>query len=151
MKRMIRLIVAVIILCTPLFSQTPLVDTTTIRGAILKVMEDQREGWNKGSIEQFMQGYAQSDSLRFGSGGSVTYGWNEMLERYKKRYSTKEQMGTLIFGGVTVSVLSNDAAMVFGRWELQRAKDVPRGLFTLLFRKIGGKWQIVHDHTSTGE
>jgi hypothetical protein len=27
----------------------------------------------------------------------------------------------------------------------------PNGLFTLLFRRIDGKWRIVHDHTSASE
>ena len=97
-----------------------------------------------------MQGYAQSDSLRFASGGTVTYGWNSMLERYKKSYPTKEKMGLLTFADITVDIISNDAAIVFGKWSLKREKDEPWGLFTLLFKNKSGVWRIVHDHTSSG-
>jgi ketosteroid isomerase-like protein len=27
----------------------------------------------------------------------------------------------------------------------------PHGLFTLVLRRMGGAWRIVHDHTSSGE
>lgn len=138
-------------LCSYLLSQTASVDTSNIRSMILSVIDQQVNGWNDGSVEEFMQGYARLDSLRFASGGSVTYGWNAMLERYKRRYSSKEMMGTLVFSDISISVISNDAALAFGTWTLQRQKDRPQGLFTLLFRKIDGQWKIVHDHTSSAE
>lgn len=120
------------------------------RSKILTVIERQVDGWNKGNIEEFMQGYAKSDSLRFASGGTVTFGWNNMLSRYQRRYSTKDSMGTLIFTGISVELLSNESALAFGVWRLKREKDQPWGLFTLLFKNINGEWRIVHDHTSSG-
>ncbi len=122
----------------------------TEKAEILSVIQHQVDGWNDGNIEAFMQGYAKSDSLRFASGGSVTYGWKNMLSRYQKRYSTRDSMGTLIFTGIAVDLISNDAAVAFGTWKLKREKDQPWGLFTLLFKKFNGEWRIVHDHTSSG-
>ncbi len=58
-------------------------------------------------------------------------------------------MGTLTFSDLDVTVLSPDAAMVLGRWHLQRAKDEPHGRFTLIFRRMKQGWRIVHDHTSS--
>lgn len=116
---------------------------------ILSVIQRQIEGWNNGKIETFMQGYAQSDSLRFASGGTVTYGWKTMLDRYKKSYSSREKMGVLRFTDMSIEMVSADAAIIFGRWILKRKEDEPQGLFTLLFRKTNGEWRIVHDHTSS--
>ncbi len=39
-------------------------------------------------------------------------------------------------------------ALVLGRWRLQRKRDPVGGNFSLLFRRIAGRWLIVHDHTS---
>jgi ketosteroid isomerase-like protein len=117
---------------------------------ILAVVQHQVKGWNNGDIETFMQGYARTDSLRFASGGKVTYGWTTMLERYRKGYPTRSAMGTLTFTDITVELLPPGAAMVFGTWRLKREKDEPWGLFTLLFKNINGEWRIVHDHTSSG-
>ncbi len=95
-----------------------------------------------------MAGYANLPTLRFASGGAVTYGWQETLERYKARYPDRATMGMLTFSGLDTTVLSPDAALVFGHWQLRTEKGNPGGLFTLLFRKAGVGWQIVADHTS---
>lgn len=102
-----------------------------------------------------MQGYWQSDSLRFASGGNINRGWKTTLERYQKSYPDKAAMGKLTFSNLETTVLSADAALVFGKWELTREqdktdKDRPHGLFTLTFRKTPQGWKIVHDHTSSG-
>jgi ketosteroid isomerase-like protein len=70
------------------------------------------------------------------------------LERYKKTYPDKAAMGHLRFSDIDITVVSSDAALVFGRWHLDRAKDELNGLFTLFFRQTPEGWRIVHDHTS---
>lgn len=122
----------------------------TDRQRIRSMLERQVQGWNNGNIEAFMQGYARSDSLRFASGGTVTYGWATMLDRYQKGYPTRSAMGTLAFSDISVELLPPNAAMVFGTWRLKREKDEPWGLFTLLLKNYNGEWRIVHDHTSSG-
>lgn len=126
-------------------------ETLQRENEIRTVLNAQVAAWNAGSIEHFMEGYAQSDSLRFASDGTVTYGWKPMLERYKKSYTTKEQMGMLQFSKISITVVADDAALAFGEWHLQRKHDSPHGLFTLLFRKLNGVWRIVHDHTSSAK
>lgn len=119
--------------------------------AIKKVLSDQANGWNAGDIESYMAGYHQSDSLRFASGGRVSYGWETTLNRYKKGYPDKAVMGKLIFSDIDVKIISKDAALVFGKWELERESDHPWGLFTLIFRKTEVGWRVVHDHTSSAK
>lgn len=46
-------------------------------------------------------------------------------------------------------MLSNYAALVVGRWQLEREKDKPGGVFTLLVERINDQWVITHDHTSS--
>ena len=58
-------------------------------------------------------------------------------------------MGELTFSDVDVTVLSDDAALVFGRWRLIKDDEEPSGLYTLLFRKTDQGWKIVHDHSSS--
>ncbi|MFQ5585126.1 MAG: nuclear transport factor 2 family protein, partial [Calditrichia bacterium] len=70
-------------------------------------------------------------------------------DRYQKRYSDSAKMGRLYFSDIDITVLSPGAAMVFGKWQLDRENDQPGGLFTLLFRKTAAGWRIVHDHTSS--
>jgi ketosteroid isomerase-like protein len=116
--------------------------------AILKVLETQRQAWNRGDIEGYMQGYWKSDSLVFVGKAAPVYGWQSTLDRYKKAYPDKAAMGQLTFDIIQVKVLDSTNAFMLGGWHLQREKDAPGGYFTLWFRKINGEWKIVCDHTS---
>ena len=112
------------------------------------VLEAQVAAWNRGDIEGFMSGYAQSPETTFVSGNTVTRGWQTVLDRYKKGYDSREKMGTLTFSDLEITPLGKEAAVVLGRWQLKRAQDTPGGRFTLIFRRTRAGWRIVHDHTS---
>jgi len=121
----------------------------TVPLAMQEVLSSQERSWNAGDIEGFMQGYIKSDQLRFASGGDITTGWNETLNRYQERYSDRAKMGTLEFDIKDVTVLDQDDGLVFGQWTLIREEDRPTGLFTLHMKKIKGEWVVVSDHTSS--
>ena len=120
-----------------------------IKAQVTKVLEDQVNAWNLGSIDKFMDGYWRNDSLRFASGGSLTFGWQPTLARYKSLYPDRASMGTLSFTELTVDVLSPDAALVFGRFRVKLGDGTDsHGLFTLALRKFSVGWKIISDHTS---
>ncbi|MDF3077362.1 MAG: hypothetical protein K0S09_1251 [Sphingobacteriaceae bacterium] len=116
--------------------------------AILKVLENQRQAWNKGDMEGYMEGYWKSDSLLFVSKSGPEHGWKTTLENYRKAYPGKAAMGFLTFDIKEVRLLNATNAFVLGGWHLKREKDEPQGYFTLLFKKIKGKWVISADHSS---
>lgn len=116
--------------------------------AIRKVMETQAAAWNRGDLDAFMFGYWRSNKLAFVSGDTVTRGWQQTLDNYKKTYGTSEKMGTLTFSDLEITLLSRDSASVLGSWSLKRETDNPKGKFTLLWRKFREGWRIVMDHSS---
>ena len=121
-----------------------------IENSIRKVLEEQTKAWNRGDIDDFMEGYWKSDEMIFISGNNISKGWQAALNRYKKGYNKREKMGTLTFSELHITVLNKKNAVVRGRFTLVREKDKPTGLFTLIFRKIKKiGWRVVHDHTST--
>jgi uncharacterized protein (TIGR02246 family) len=115
---------------------------------IQSVLRAQQEAWNRGDIDEFMNGYARSASTVFVSDDQVTRGWETVRERYRRKYSDRTKMGTLAFSDIEVTVLSPDAAVVLGRWALKRATDEPHGRFTLILKRLPEGWRIIHDHTS---
>ncbi len=115
---------------------------------IRAVMAAQVLAWNRGDIDGFMNGYARAETTEFVSGDKLTRGWQTVRDRYKKKYDSREKMGTLTFSELKITPLSSDAALVIGRWKLIRKTDKPQGRFTLLFRRTAAGWRIVHDHTS---
>lgn len=126
-------------------------DPAGVQSAVRAVIDQQVQDWNAGDIEKFMRGYERSEKTRFGSGGNIILGWQAVMDRYRRTYADKAAMGKLTFVDLDITVLSEDAALAFGRWHLQRDKDEASGLFTLLFRKTADGWRIVHDHTSAAE
>ncbi|MBA3272366.1 MAG: DUF3225 domain-containing protein, partial [Chthoniobacterales bacterium] len=117
--------------------------------AIRAVMDAQAAAWNRGDVDDYMNGYARGEATEFVGGDSVTRGWQTVRDRYAQKYNSPEKMGKLTFSEVEVTLLSADAALVTGAWHLQRNDDEPHGRFTLIFRRLPEGWRIVHDHTSS--
>ena len=117
--------------------------------AIKAVITAQAAAWNRGDLEGYMDGYDRSPNTEFVGGDTITRGWQTVLDRYRKNYSSREKMGALTFSDLEITILSKDAALVLGRWHLKRANNDPHGTFSLLFRKTKAGWRIVHDHSSS--
>jgi uncharacterized protein (TIGR02246 family) len=151
---------------------TAIAGSTAIRAAdptseIESVLRAQRDAWNRGDIDAYMNGYWRSHETVFVSGDDVTRGWQKVRDRYKAKYSDRAKMGSLTFSELEVKALSDDSAVVLGSWKLKLANDAPsqiatparssgvtsepHGRFTLIFRKFPDGWKIVHDHTSAAE
>lgn len=116
--------------------------------AIRKVLQTQENAWNAGQIETFMKGYWKNDSLMFIGKSGVTYGWEKTLKNYKMGYPDTTAMGQLTFTIMQVKPLSADHYFITGKFHLERTIGNLEGYFTLLFKKIHGKWMIIVDHTS---
>jgi beta-aspartyl-peptidase (threonine type) len=123
-------------------------DDDSIRTAVEAILRAQEEAWNQGDLEAFMEHYWQSESLTFSSEGKTTTGWNETLQRYRERYATQEAMGRLTLSELQITPLGDSAALVLGKWKVQRAREPLSGNFSLVVRKFDNRWLIVHDHTS---
>ena len=66
--------------------------------AIIKdIMYKQSQCWSNGDIDGYMNGYWESDSLRFLGSKGLVKGWQMTLDNYKKSYPSTAAMGTLKF------------------------------------------------------
>lgn len=127
-------------------------DEAAIRAAV----QSQAEAWNRGDIPAFMQVYEKSPETTF-IGTNIGKGYEHILERYQKNYTTREQMGTLSFRDLEVRMLPGSCgkaefAVVTGRFHLERTQrgeaTKDDGIFSLVWRKGPQGWKIVLDHTS---
>ncbi|GJL92530.1 nuclear transport factor 2 family protein [Hyphococcus sp.] len=108
----------------------------------------QAAAWNEGDLDGFMNGYWKNDELKFVSGGNITKGWDATLKRYRDRYSGGSGLGQLGFEKLDVELVTDNVAVVTGRFNLLNNGVNSTGLFTLVMRRDNGAWRIVHDHTS---
>ena len=132
-----------------IFSGTMSVDK--LKKEVSTVLDDSEKGWNEGNIEKYMECYHRSDKMRFAGNESFNFGWENTLKRYKKSYPDKKAMGKLTFSDVDITILSNDAAYIFGRWTLHYPDKKRTGLYTLIMRKFKEGWRIIHDHSSSAK
>lgn len=120
------------------------------------VLAAQVAAWNRGDIPAFLQAYEDSPDTTFIS-LTLRRGYQTILERYEKEYTTPAQMGTLTFKDLRVRLLpgscgKTEFALVTGRFHLERkAKGEAKkddGIFSLFWRKGTNGWKIILDHTS---
>lgn len=115
---------------------------------ITQLLMTQEQAWNKGDIISYMDGYWQSDEFKFVSNNYILFGWQKTFDAYQKNYPNQPELGILTFTIKDIKILSPEAGLVLGLWQLERKKDQPKGVFTLLVEKIHDRWVITHDHTS---
>lgn len=115
--------------------------------AIRLVMEAQEIAWNNHDLEGFMQGYWNSENLKFYGASGLTLGWEKTLENYKKNYPTKAESGMLEFSINDISKIEGNSYWVMGQFYLTREIGDASGPFIIIFKKIDGEWKIVADMT----
>ena len=112
---------------------------------IKAVMSEQQEAWNNYDLEGFMEGYWKNDSLKFYGKNGVTYGWDNTLQNYKKRYPGKDHTGTLKFTIDEITAVDENSYYIMGQYHLTRDVGEANGVFLIIFRKINGEWKIIAD------
>ena len=117
---------------------------------INRKMELQRQAWNDGNLESFMQPYWNSEQLLFIGSSGLKRGWSTVLNNYKNNYSDSASMGELDFSELTVQKIGGNHMFVVGRWQLKREGKLEDlgGYFSLIWHYIDGEWYIIADHSS---
>ncbi|MCA9705532.1 MAG: nuclear transport factor 2 family protein [Myxococcales bacterium] len=122
--------------------------TAADEAAIRSVLERQKQAWNRGDIDGFMEGYHRRPEIVFTSGGQVRRGFDQTLAAYRRKYVDGDAMGHLEFHDVELQPVGPDGAVALGRWVLTDTPQAAGGVFTLVLTREQGRWGIVHDHSS---
>jgi hypothetical protein len=145
--RALALFVAFVVLATS--SLLPAQNTAPAQ-AIRAVLDKQVVDWNRGDLDAFATGYKNSPDILF-MGSKISRGYTQMLDSYRKSYSTKEKMGTLSFTGLEVQPLDTNFATVTGNFHLERTAaggGNADGYFLLVFEKTPSGWKIIRDDST---
>lgn len=110
------------------------------------------EGIKAADVEKVTSIYWNSPRLTiYNYNGTVTRGWDQMHTNRQSSYPNLKDV-TLEVRDVRVEMFGADGAVVMYYWtQSQTSKGVPdtsTGRTTLVFRKIGTAWKIVHTHAS---
>jgi ketosteroid isomerase-like protein len=135
---------------TPPDQPNPLHTASRTELDVVKVVLAQEKSWNAGDLEGYIKGYKDSPDTIF-VGKAVSKGYKQILEDYKRNYSTQAAMGTLTFSELEVHPLSDTFAVCLGKYHLERSKKEggpADGMFSLVLEKTPDGWKIVLDHTT---
>jgi len=110
------------------------------------------DGIRKADVNAVTSAYWNSPQfVRFNSNGTVTRGWAQMRTNLESSYSKLEDV-KLDERDVRVQMLGRDGAVVTFLWtQSQTYNGTPEtatGRTTLVFRRIGTSWKVVHTHIS---
>lgn len=127
-------------------AQTP--DQKAVRAVFNRLIE----GIEKSDVEMVMSVYQNSrTTLYFNNNGSVTRGYEQDKANREARYP-KITNAVLTPTNVVVEMLGAGGAVLTCQWsqsqEFEGKPEIATGRMTLVFKKVGKDWKIVHLHTS---
>ena len=150
MLRQISLWTSLILLFCFVIPKTPYASPQSFdRTAVVAVLDDQKAAWNRGDVTAFMNGYWRSPGVTFAGKAGFTRGWDTVLARYQHNYPDQASMGHLEFSELEVRPLGPEAALILGKWHINRPAGDVGGIFTLVLQKFPEGWRITHDHTTS--
>jgi uncharacterized protein (TIGR02246 family) len=125
----------------------PAADAAAVRDAVRALLAHGAATWNRGDLASFVSDYAPDAS--FVTPRRVLHGVAEIQAHYAPRFAPGGVRDSLSFQDVEVDVLGPDAVNAIAYYVLQRGDSVTaRGPTSLVMRYRGGRWFIVHDHSS---
>ena len=120
--------------------------------AVRTAFEDLLTGLRNASVDGVTNVYWNSPkTLYYNNNGSITIGWDQDRKNREARYPRTSNV-KLDVRNVNVMMLGNGGAVVACQWkqtqDFEGNEESASGRMTLIFRKIGKDWKIVHLHTS---
>ena len=117
------------------------------RGAVLALLAHGAAAWTRGDLAGFVSDYAPDAT--FVTARGVLHGRAEIQAHYAARFAPGAVRDSLSFRDLEVDLLAPDALNAVAYYVLQRGDSVvARGPTSLVMRRVGGRWYIVHDHSS---
>jgi|LauGreStaDraftv2_3_1035109.scaffolds.fasta_scaffold81251_1 hypothetical protein len=115
---------------------------------LISILEKQETDWNKGNLKGFLSAYWNSDTLRSLSVRGLQYGYDRLEKKLLKNYPDSVSMGHLDYDVIQIELIGEMDAMITGKWLRKNDKKFQGGFFTVLMRKIKGRWLIVSEQLS---
>ena len=106
--------------------------------------------WNSGDLDCFMDLYVKDKNTVYIAGTNFLYGWQAFSDHYRKKYGTdKNGMGHLSITITNIIPIDSKHAFLYGRWHVKKTHEDFSGVTSILFLKVGTKWQVMVDHSNS--
>ncbi|HEU0051929.1 MAG TPA: DUF4440 domain-containing protein, partial [Longimicrobium sp.] len=124
--------------------------STSMQNEITALMQASADGWNRGSLDEFMVPYLDSPTITYITGPGVARGKTAIRDFYAGSWFRGGQpAGRLSYRDIEARPLGRDFALVVGGWTVTRADGrEQKGIFSLTMQRTPEGWRIIHDHSS---
>lgn len=121
-------------------------------GTVLEAFNALLNGIRAADVNAVTSIYWNSPRLvLFNSNGSVTKGWEQMRRNRESSYKDVKDV-KLEVRDVSITMLGRDGAVVSCLWTQSQtykgSPDSASGRMTLVFKRVGKDWKVIHLHTS---
>lgn len=107
------------------------------------------DAWNRGDLDGFIAAYADGASTSLMTTDGPVFGRRTIRGLYAPRFEPGATRDSLRLEDLNVRPLPPLIGIVTGRYVLEREGTVTdSGWFSVVVRRAGDGWRIVHDHSS---
>jgi ketosteroid isomerase-like protein len=130
----------------------PKVAETPASQSVIAAFNELINGIRHADVKAVTSVYLNSPRLiLFNSNGTVTRGWEQLRKNRESAYRDAKDV-KLDVRDLSITMLGRDGAVVSCLWtQSQNYKGTPEtatGRMTLVFKRIGKDWKVIHLHTS---
>lgn len=135
-------------------SQQPLQAPETDSAALISIINAVEKGWEQANGQPFRGNFLDFDGARYIESGGQNVGLKDLIEHHVEPEGDALDSLELDFSNIVTHVEGNFAwaiADVEVKATVNRDKREihNRGYETFLFRRIDGKWMVIHTHSSS--
>ncbi len=122
--------------------------------ALISIIDAIEKGWEQGNGQPFREHYLDFDGARYIESGGQNKGLSDLVEHHVEPEGDALENFELNLSNVETHV-EGDFAWAIADVELKalvkrdQREIHNRGYETFLFRRIDGKWKIIHTHSSS--
>lgn len=103
--------------------------------------------WNSDDKAGYLAHYWKSEEMRWSVKGAWYKGWASMEREYSRDFPAGSMGDARIFD-VDVMMAGEDVGIAYYCWEHVFPSERLAGSATQVFRKIEGRWQIIHENVA---
>jgi len=130
--------------------EDPLFTATPQQLAVVKIILQQQNAWNKGDLDAYLSHYKDAPDTQAVLANLVR-GVDSIRSAYKQNFPNKDSMGTIEDTDIEVKPLGDNYALATGKYHLNRSKKsggAVEGTFMELFEKTQAGWQIIFSQST---
>ncbi len=152
MKRYFSIVFVLLFFVVPGYGQRAAAVKTDPAQSVREAFDRLIDGIRQVDAEKVMDAYERSPRLLiFNNNGTATIGWDNVRSNVVSSYEKVANV-TLEITGLRVEMLGPSAAYLTCKWTQTQENDgtleSASGRMSLVYRRIGRDWKVVHRHTS---